>query len=70
MQPLGIMTEACDEFEVGWGIDSSDQRLLIVTVKRDDIPLGRPLGISLDLARSLVVQLERTIAIAEAWKTG
>ena len=70
MQPLGIMTEACDAFEVGWGIDTNDQRLLMVTPKREGIRLGRPLGISLDLARSLVAQLERTIAIAEAWKTG
>lgn len=70
MQPLGMITEACDAFEVSWGIDPNDQRLLIVTPKREDNALGLPLGISLDLARSLITQLERTIAIAEAWPTG
>ena len=68
MEPQRINTDACDGFEIGWGITPEDRRILLMTTTRNGVAIGRPLGFQLELARSLVTQLQRNIALAESWK--
>ena len=68
MDPQQIKTDACDGFEVGWGITPDNFRILLITPMRNGVSIGRPLGVQVDRARSLVTQLQRNIALAEAWK--
>jgi len=68
MDPQRMNADACDGFEVGWGITPEDRRILLMTATRNGVAVGRPLGFQLDLARSLVTQLQRNIALAEAWE--
>ena len=68
MDPQQIKTDACDGFEVGWGITPEDLGILLMTPTRNGVSIGRPLGFQVDRARSLVTQLQRNIALAEAWK--
>ena len=68
MEPQRIETDACDDFDVGWGITPDDRRIVLMIATRKGDAIGRPLGFQLELARSLVTQLQRNIALAEAWK--
>jgi len=68
MDPQRIETDACDGFEVGWGVTPDDRRVVLMTATRNGVAVGRPLGFQLDIALALVAQLERTIAFAKAWK--
>jgi len=69
MEPQRIETDACDGFEVRWGITPEDRRILLMTVMRNGVAVGCPLELQLDLARALVTQLQRYIALAETWKS-
>lgn len=68
MEPQQINTDACNGFEVGWGITPDGRRILLVTATQDGGAVGCPLGLSVELAGSLVMRLQRYIALAEAWK--
>ncbi len=69
MEPQLIETDTCDGFEVRWGITPEDRHILLMTATRNGVVVGCPLGLQLDIARALVNQLQRNIALAETWKS-
>ena len=65
MQPQRTDTEACDGFEIGWGIVEDGRRIVVLTPKRHGIAIRQPIGFELELARALVANLQEQIARAE-----
>jgi hypothetical protein len=46
MEPQRADTEACDGFDIGWGIVTDGERILVLTPKRHGIAIRKPVGFS------------------------
>jgi len=47
MEPQLIRTDACDGFEVRWGITPENRHILLMTVTRSGVVVGMPSGFAI-----------------------